>query len=149
MRVVLRDDVEGVGRRGDIVNVAGGYARNFLLPEGRAIVATDGIESQAQAMRRARDLRASKDLEAAQVQATVLDQAVITVAARAGATGRLFGSVSAHEIVEAVGQQHQVTLDRQSVQLAEPIKELGTTEVTIHLYEEVSATVRVEVVAAG
>jgi len=149
MRVVLRDDVDGVGRRGDIVTVAGGYARNFLLPEGRAIVATEGIESQAHAMRRARDLRASKDLEAARVQAGVLDQAVITVAARAGATGRLFGSVSAHEIVEAVVQQHQVALDRQSVQLAEPIKELGTTEVTIHLYEEVSTTVRVEVVAAG
>jgi len=149
MRVVLRDDVQGVGRRGDIVNVAGGFARNFLLPEGRAIVATDGIESQAQAMRRGRDLRTAKDLEAARAQATALDQAVIIVAARAGATGRLFGSVGAQEIAEAIAQQHRVELDRQAVQLAESIKELGTTEVTVQLYEEVTATLRVEVVAAS
>ena len=148
MRVVLRDDVDGVGRRGDIVTVAGGFARNFLLPEGRAIPATDGIELQAQAMRRARDMRSTKDLEAAQVQATEIDQAVITVTARAGATGRLFGSVGAQEIVEAVAAQRRVQVDRHAVQLAEPIKEVGTTDVTIQLYEDVTATLHIEVVAA-
>jgi large subunit ribosomal protein L9 len=148
MRVVLRDDVDGVGRRGDIVTVAGGFARNFLLPEGRAIPATDGIELQAQAMRRARDMRSTKDLEAAQVQATEIDQAVITVTARAGATGRLFGSVGAQEIVEAVAAQRRVQVDRHAVQLAEPIKEVGTTDVTVQLYEDVTATLHIEVVAA-
>jgi large subunit ribosomal protein L9 len=148
MRVVLRDEVDGVGRRGDIVTVAGGFARNFLLPEGRAIPATDGIELQAQAMRRARDMRSTKDLEAAQVQATEIDQAVITVTARAGATGRLFGSVGAQEIVEAVAAQRRVQVDRHAVQLAEPIKEVGTTDVTVQLYEDVTATLHIEVVAA-
>ena len=148
MRVVLRDDVDGVGRRGDIVTVAGGFARNFLLPEGRAIPATDGIELQAQAMRRARDMRSTKDLEAAQVQATEIDQAVITVTARAGATGRLFGSVGAQEIVEAVAAQRRVQVDRHAVQLAEPIKEVGSTDVTVQLYEDVTATLHIEVVAA-
>jgi len=148
MRVVLRDDVDGVGRRGDIVTVAGGYARNFLLPAGRAIPATDGIELQAQAMRRARDMRSTKDLEAAQVQATEIDQAVITVTARAGATGRLFGPVGAQEIVEAVAAQRRVQVDRHAVQLAEPIKEVGTTDVTVQLYEDVTATLHIEVVAA-
>ena len=148
MRVVLRDDVDGVGRRGDIVTVAGGFARNFLLPEGRAIPATDGIELQAQAMRRARDMRSTKDLEAAQVQAAAIDQAVITVTARAGATGRLFGSVGAQEIVEAVAAQRRVEVDRHTVQLAEPIKEVGSTDVTVQLYEDVTATLHVEVVAA-
>jgi large subunit ribosomal protein L9 len=149
MRVVLRDDVEGVGRRGDIVTVAGGFARNFLLPGGRAIAATDGIEAQAQSMRRARDLRSSKDLEAAQAQAAILDQAVITVTARAGATGRLFGSVGAQEIVEAVAEQRRIEIDRHAVELAEPIKELGTSDVILRLYEDVTATVHIEVTAAG
>jgi large subunit ribosomal protein L9 len=149
MRVVLRDDVEGVGRRGDIVTVAGGFARNFLLPGGRAIAATDGIELQAQAMRRARDLRSSKDLEAAQAQAAILDQAVITVTARAGATGRLFGSVGAQEIVEAVAEQRRIEIDRHAIELAEPIKELGTSDVTVRLYEDVTATLHIEVAAAG
>jgi large subunit ribosomal protein L9 len=148
MRVVLRDDVDGVGRRGDIVNVAGGYARNFLLPEGRAIAATAGIELQAQAMRRGRDLRSSKDLEAAQVQAAALDQAVITVTARAGATGRLFGSVGPQEIVDAVAEHRRIEIDRHGVQLDEPIKELGTVAVTVQLYEDVTATLQVEVVVA-
>src|ERR1700722_4671480 len=149
MRVVLRDDVDGVGRRGDIVTVAGGYARNFLLPGGRALPPTDGIELQAQAMRRARDMRSTKDLEAAQVQAAAIDQAVITVTARAGATGRLFGSVGAQEIIEALAAQRRVEVDRHAVQLVEPIKEIGTTDVTIQLYEDVSATLHVEVVAAS
>jgi large subunit ribosomal protein L9 len=149
MRVVLRDDVAGVGRRGDIVNVAGGYARNFLLPEGRAIAATDGIESQAGAMRRSRDLRSAKDLEAAQTQAAVLEGLVVTVTARAGSTGRLFGSVGVNEIAEAVAEQKRIELDRQSVQLTEPIKDVGTTDVSVQLHQDVTVTLHVEVVSAS
>ena len=83
MKVVLRADVAGVGRRGDIVDVAGGFARNFLLPEGRAIVATDGVEAQAGSMRRARDLREAQDRQAAEAKALVLAGAVLSVVARA------------------------------------------------------------------
>src|SRR5258708_31753912 len=98
MKVLLRDDVAGVGRRGDIVKVAGGFARNFLLPEGRAIVASDGVEGQAEQMRRGRDLREAKDRESAQAQATILAGAVIPITARAGGGGRLFGSISAADV---------------------------------------------------
>ena len=84
MKVLLRDDVAGVGRRGDIVKVAGGFARNFLLPEGRAIVATEGIEGQAEQMRRGRDLREAQDRSAAEAQASLLAGAVIPISARAG-----------------------------------------------------------------
>ena len=87
MKVVLRDDVAGVGRRGDIVKVAGGFARNFLLPEGRAIVATEGVEGQAEQMRRGRDLREAQDRGAAEAQATVLAGAVIPISARAAGAG--------------------------------------------------------------
>ena len=88
MKVLLRDDVDGVGRRGDIVNVAGGYARNFLLPEGRAMLASAGVEGQAQQMRRGRDLREAKSRGEAESQATILAGAVIPLVARAGGGGR-------------------------------------------------------------
>ena len=84
MKVLLRDDVAGVGRRGDIVKVAGGFARNFLLPEGRAIVASEGIAGQAEQMRRGRDLREAQDRSAAEAQASILAGAVIPISARAG-----------------------------------------------------------------
>src|SRR5581483_10167246 len=102
MKVLLRDDVEGVGRRGDIVKVAGGFARNFLLPEGRAIVATDGVAGQAEQMRRGRDLREAQDRGAAESQAQILSGSTIPVSARAGSAGRLFGSIGPAEIVDAI-----------------------------------------------
>src|SRR5579871_2435895 len=98
MRVLLRDDVQGIGRRGDIVNVSDGYARNFLLPAGQALKASPGMEGQAAAMRRARDIRQARDAESARTVAAVLDGVTVTIPARAGSTGRLFGSVGAHDI---------------------------------------------------
>src|SRR5579862_6925606 len=102
MRVVLRSDLDKVGKRGDIVDVADGYARNFLLPKGHAIVATKGVSAQAGAMRRARDLRDAKDRESAEVVARTLVPMVIRIPARAGAGGKLFGSVTTADIVDAV-----------------------------------------------
>jgi large subunit ribosomal protein L9 len=149
MKVVLRSDVEGVGRRGDIVEVAGGFARNFLLPQGRALPATDGVEMQAAAMRRSRDLREAKDRGAAQVQAQVLAGAVLRLEARAGTAGRLFGSVGAADVAEAARSQKGVELDRRQVVLEEPIKAIGTYEVPVHLYGDVATVLTVEVVATG
>ncbi len=149
MRVLLREDVDGVGRRGDMVTVSDGYARNFLLPNGQAFKATDTMEGQAASMRRARDLRSAASEEAARAQAAVLGGATITIAARAGSTGRLFGSVTAHEIAEAVAAQKGVEIDHASIGLNEPIKSVGSVEVPIHLYGDVSVQVAVEVTAAG
>ena len=149
MKVVLRSDVEGVGRRGDIVDVASGFARNFLLPAGRAIVASEGVEAQAEAMRRARDLREARDRGAAQTQAQVLAGATLRMPARAGATGKLFGSVSAADVADAVQAQKGVHLDRHQVLLDEPIKALGTYEVPVRLYADIGTAVMVEVVEAS
>jgi large subunit ribosomal protein L9 len=149
MRVLLRDDVQGIGRRGDIVNVADGYARNFLFPTGQALKATDGIEGQATAMRRARDLRFAQSEEAARTQADVLRDATIAISARAGTTGRLFGSVSAHEIAEAIATQKGIEVDRDAIMLPEPIKSIGVVEVPIALFGEVSVNVSVEVTATS
>lgn len=149
MKVLLRDDVAGVGRRGDIVKVAGGFARNFLLPEGRAIVASEGIEGQAGQMRRGRDLREAKDRTAAEAQATILAGAVVPISARAGGGGRLFGSIGPADVVEAIKKVKGVEVDRKHVVLAEPIKATGSHDVTVDLFQGVTVVVTLEVSAAG
>src|SRR5437899_11897581 len=125
MKVVLRSDVPNVGKKGDILDVADGHARNFLLPRGMAIKATPGVEAQAGAMRRSRDLKDARDREAAEVVARTLVPAVIRTPARAGSEGRLFGSVTAPAVVEAVAAQTRVELDRRRLPLDEPIRSSG------------------------
>ena len=149
MKVLLREDVAGVGRRGDIVKVAGGFARNFLLPEGRAIVATEGIEGQAEQMRRGRDLREAQDRNAAEAQVKLLAGAVIPVSARAAGGGRLFGSIGPVDVVDAIRAAKGIEVDRRHVLLPDHIKETGTYEVTLELFRDVSTVVTVEVTAAG
>jgi large subunit ribosomal protein L9 len=148
VRVVLRSDLPNVGKRGDICDVADGYARNFLLPKGHAIPATDGVEAQAQAMRRSRDLKDAKDREAAEVVARKLVPTVIRIPARAGPEGRLFGSVTTADLADAVTAQTGVELDRRKIHLDEPIKSLGTHEIPVKLHGDVEFRVTVEVVAS-
>ncbi|HET9076770.1 MAG TPA: 50S ribosomal protein L9 [Acidimicrobiales bacterium] len=150
MRVVLRDDLDKVGKRGDIVEVADGYARNFLLPKGHAIVATPGVTAQANAMRRARDLKDAKDREAAELVARKLVPMIIRIPARAGSgnQAKLFGSITAADIVDAVAEQAKVNLDRRRLHLDEPLKSLGTHEVPVKLHSEVEFRVTVEVIRA-
>jgi len=145
MRVVLRTDLDNLGKRGDILEVADGYARNYLLPKGHAILASAGVESQATAMRRARDLRDAKDRESAEVVARRLVPTVIRIPARAGAEGKLFGSVTPADVVQAVQDQTGVELDRRKLQLDEPIKSLGTHEVPVKLHSDVEFRISVEV----
>ncbi|MDA8056757.1 MAG: 50S ribosomal protein L9 [Actinomycetota bacterium] len=148
MKVVLRTDITGVGKRGDIIDVAGGYARNHLLPSGRAMVATPGVEEQAAAMRRSRDLRDSREREAAETVARTLVGHPVTVTARASAAGRLFGSVSAIDIVEHVEAQTGAVIDRRKLVLPDAIKELGQHQVRVELHDDVVFELTVDVVAA-
>lgn len=147
MRVVLRSDLAGVGKKGDIVDVADGYARNFLVPNGKAFTASKGIADQAAAMRRGRDLKDAKDRAAAESVARELVAKVIRIPARAGTEGRLFGSVTSSDIAEAVEAQAGATIDRRRLELSEPIKELGTHEVPVRLHPDVQFRITVEVVA--
>lgn len=146
MKVILRSDRKGLGKRGDIVEVADGYARNFLFPKGHAITATDGAVSQAQAMRRARDLRDASDREAAQTIASALVAKTITITVKAGAEGRLFGSVTAADVAAAVEQQAHITLDRKQLHV-EHIKTVGTYQVSAKLHADVEFPITVEVAA--
>jgi large subunit ribosomal protein L9 len=147
MRVLLRSDVDGVGKRGEVVEVAKGFARNYLFPTKRALVATTRSEPQATAMRRARDLRDTRDREAAQTVSQVLTGATVTVIARAGAGGRLFGSVTASDVAEAVEAQTGAVIDRRKIHLVEPIKSLGTHLVSLALHSDVQVELTIEVVA--
>ena len=146
MRIVLRTDLAKLGKRGDICDVSDGYARNYLLPKGHAIRATDGVTSQANAMRKSRDLRDARDREAAEVVARTLVPAVIRIPARAGAGDKLFGSVTTSDVVAAVEDQTHVVLDRRRLHLDEPIKSLGTHEIPVKLHSDVEFRVTVEVV---
>lgn len=147
MKVLLRSDVDGIGRRGDIVDVSDGYARNFLIPGGLGLSATKGIQAQAQSMRRARDLRDANDRQAAETKAKALAGITLRITARAGATGRLFGSVGVAEIAEAARDQKGVEIDRHAFLLEEPIKATGTHEVPVRLFGDIGTAVMVEVVA--
>ncbi len=147
VRVILRSDIPKLGKRGDITEVSDGYARNYLFPKGLAIVATDGAVSQATAMRRARDLRDAADRGAAEEVARTLVARTITITAKAGSEGRLFGSVTPADVVEAVEAQTGVVLDRRKV-AGDPIKTLGTHTLTAKLHADVEFPVTVEVVKA-
>ena len=147
MKVILRSDVSTLGKRGDILDVSDGYARNYLVPKGIAMKASVGAEAQAASMRRARDLRDAQDRAAAEALATTLVPKVITLAARAGTEGRLFGSVTASDIAAAVEAQTNVVIDRRKIVLAEPIKTLGTHTVPVKLHADVEFPVTLDVVA--
>ena len=145
MKIVLRSDVDGVGKRGDVVDVADGHARNFLLPTGRAFVASANISAQASAMRRARDVADQRQREAAETIAQQLVSTPISVTARVGQGGRLFGSVTATDIVAAVETQNGITLDRHKLVIREPIRSVGTHEVGVRLHSDVEFALTVEV----
>ena len=147
MKVVLRTDVNGLGKRGDVAVVADGYARNYLLPKGKALTATPGVEAQAEAMRRARAMRAAADRADAVQLADRLAKATISLKAKAGRDGKLFGSVSTSDISAAVERQIGAVVDRRHLTLGAPIKKLGTYSVVAHLVGDVTATFSVAVTA--
>ena len=146
MKIILRSDVANVGKKGDVIDVSDGYARNYLVPKGLGLLATDGAISQAAAMRRSRDLKDARDRDAAEQVARVLVSTIIRIPAKAGTEGRLFGSVTSADVAGAIKEQAGVTLDRRKVQLDDPIKALGVHEVPIRLHPDVEFRVSVEVV---
>ena len=145
-RVVLRADVTGVGKKGDIVEIADGFARNYLVPRGQALVASAGIEFQANAMRRSRDVKDGREREAAEQVARTLVPAVIALKGKTtGNQGKLFGSITTTDVADAVTRQTGITLDRRSLHLNEPIRTLGTHQVQVKLHADVQFPVTVEV----
>ena len=147
MKLILTADVPNLGAPGDIVEVKDGYGRNLLLPRKLAIVATRGAEKQVAAIQKAQKARQIRDLGHAKEVAAELGNLTVSVTAKsAGDSGRLFGSVTAADVVEAVSKAGGPKLDRRLVVLAHPIKSLGQHTVTVKVHPEVEATVKVDVV---
>jgi large subunit ribosomal protein L9 len=148
MRVILRSDVSAVGKKGDIVDVADGYGRNFLLPRGLALVSSPGAEAQAGSMRRSRDVKDAAARGAAEEVAKSLVSSPVMIKARVGPGGKLFGSVTTTEIADAIAAQTGVTIDRRQLHLDEPIRSIGTHTVPAKLHSDVEFPVTVEVVGS-
>jgi large subunit ribosomal protein L9 len=147
MKLILTDEVAGLGLAGDVVEVADGYGRNYLVPRGAAMVWSKGAEKQVSQIKRARDAREIRGLDHAREIKAELEKLTVTLAVRAGAGGRLFGSVTANDVVNAVKAAGGPLLDRKRVQVAGHIKTVGQHTVTIDLHPDVLAVVPVTVTA--
>ncbi|HYA97844.1 MAG TPA: 50S ribosomal protein L9 [Methylomirabilota bacterium] len=144
MQIILQEDVEKLGHRGDVVEVANGYARNFLLPRKLAIEATAGNKKALERIRGALAKKTATEQAAAQKQAELLDGVTLSFTRKAGENDQLFGSVTSADVAEALAVQN-FTIDKRQVQLADPIKVIGEYPVTIKVFRDITATVRVTV----
>jgi len=147
MKLILTQEVGGLGTPGDVVDVAAGYGRNYLLPRGFAMPWTRGAEKQVDLIKRARAAREIRTLEDAQVVAARLERLTVRMRRRAGASGRLFGSVGPADIAAAVREAGGPELDRRKIIVPDPIKSTGSHRVQVRLHPEVSATVNIEITA--
>ncbi|MBQ4074747.1 MAG: 50S ribosomal protein L9 [Clostridia bacterium] len=145
MKVILLADVKGTGKKQEIVNVSDGYARNFLFPKKLAIEATAGASKEIERKQAAERQREMERRAAAEKKAASLRGKVITVVAKCGAQGRLYGSVTGQEIAAALQAQHGVEVDKRKIDLSETIRTVGETEVIVKLYPEISAKMTVRV----
>lgn len=148
MKLILTNEVSGLGAPGDIVEVKDGYGRNYLLPRGFAIRWTRGAESQIASIKKARDARSIRDLGSAKEVAQQLGALQVRLRTRAGESGRLFGSITTGDIVDAVTSAGGPRLDRRRVEIGNPIKSVGTHRVSVRLHPEVSVGLDVEVIAS-
>jgi large subunit ribosomal protein L9 len=145
VKVLLRRDVKGIGRRGDIVEVSSGHARNHLIPNGLAVEATEGAVENAVSQKRTQAAREAADRESARAIAARFAATPLEIVAKAGASGKLFGSVTSHDVVEAIARQHGVEVDRKHVEIPTPIREVGLHTVHVGLFADVRATLTVQV----
>lgn len=149
MKLILTQEVTGLGAPGDVVEVAGGYGRNYLVPRGLAMRWTRGGEKQVQLIRRARSARDIRSMDEAREVADSLATLQVRLQARAGASGRLFGSIGPADIASAVRAAGGPELDRRRIEVINPIKTIGSHRVSVRLHPEVTASVDVEVTGGG
>jgi large subunit ribosomal protein L9 len=149
MKVILQKTVDRLGDPGDVADVADGYARNFLIPRGLAVKAEKGTMRHAESLKRAHEVRIDARKGEFETLAARIIQTPLVVMARAGEEGKLFGSVTAADIAEALSAQTAVPIDRRDVHLDEPIRSIGTHEVTVHLHPEVDPVITIDVQPKG
>ncbi|MDP9026397.1 MAG: 50S ribosomal protein L9 [Actinomycetota bacterium] len=145
-KLILTHEVSGLGSAGDIVEVKGGYARNYLVPQGFATAWTRGGQKQVDAIAQARRTRAAASLEEAQATKARLEESPVRISVRTGQAGRLFGSVSTADVADAVSEAGLGSIDRRTIEFAAPVRSTGTHEATVRLREDVTASITLEVV---
>jgi large subunit ribosomal protein L9 len=145
MKVILQKTVDRLGAPGDVAEVADGYARNYLIPRGLAVKAEKGTVRHAESLKRAHETRTEAQKGEFESVAARIIQTPVVVMGRAGDEGKLFGSITAADIAEALSAQAGVQVDRRDVHLDEPIRSVGTHEVTVHLHAEVDPVITVDV----
>ena len=147
MKIILQQDVKGLGKKGDIVNASDGYARNFLIPKKMAVQADAGRVHEVKQQQKAQEKRKEEELQEAMALKERIEKLTVTIKTKAGEGGRLFGSVTNKEVSEALENQHKIKIDKRKINMPDPIKELGTTPVEIKVYPNVSAHMDVKVQA--
>jgi large subunit ribosomal protein L9 len=148
VQVILREDVASLGHAGDLVKVKPGFARNYLLPQGKAIVATEASKRELEHQKRVIAEKVRRDRELLDAERKKYDGVVVEIAAQAGEEGKLFGSVTAAQIADALVERG-LEIDRRRIDLADPIKSLGEHDVVVRLHRDVTATLKVKVVPAS
>jgi large subunit ribosomal protein L9 len=144
VKLILKEDVSGLGHAGDVVTVRPGYAKNFLVPEGKATLASEAKIREVEHLRRQIQEKLAKELADHKKAKQALEALQLEVKAKAGEEGKLFGSVTAAQVAELLAERG-IEIDRRKIELAEPIKELGDHSVSVRLHREIAATVRLKV----
>ncbi len=145
MKVVLLKDVKAQGKKGDIINVSDGYARNFLLPKGLAVEATNNALNDLKGQKESEAFRKETEIANAKDLAEKIKAVTVVLSAKAGENGKLFGSVTASDVAHELKMQHHVVIDKKKFNLSDGIKHTGITEVEIKIYPGISTTIKVEV----
>ena len=146
MKVILKQDIKGVGKKDEIINASDGYARNFLFPKGLAVEANAQNMANLKAKQDSNAYRKDQEKQEARKQAEHIKKIMLTIPVKAGENGKIFGGVSSKEIAELLQKTHNITVDKKKIDLKETIKELGTKTVEIKLYEGVIAKLKINVV---
>lgn len=145
MKVILNQDVKGQGKKGDLINVSDGYARNFLFPKKLASEATKTALNELKGQQDAAEYRKMKEKEAAEETKTKIEKVKVVISAKGGEGGRLFGSVTSAEIANELKMTHHIVVDKKKIVLGEPIKNVGEFTLPVKLYSGVTAELKVEI----
>lgn len=146
MKVILKADIKGVGKKDEVINAADGYARNFLIPKNLAVPADTGNMANLKAKQDSNAFRKEQERQEAIKTADKLSKIKLQIKVKAGENGKIFGGVSSKEIAIELEKQHQIKVDKKKIELKEPIKVLGTRDIQIKLFEGVVGTVNVETI---
>lgn len=147
MKVILKDNIKGVGKKNEVINASDGYARNFLFPKNLAVEATPENMQKLNSQNQAKQYRKDVEKEQAQAIAKKLETITVEIKVQAGENGKIFGSVSSKEIAECLENQYKITIDKKKIEVKEPIKVLGARTVEAKLFEGVTGKIKINVIA--